>query len=223
MRFISRGAFLALMALVLSAVAASAASAALPEFQKEGKPLTEAVKVTAKAHKSLWETASVGGAGTSESGSFTGEIKASGEIAHVTITFAGNENGYPCSNNLKSGEGWELVTSELTGSLGYTNKASKLVGALFEPVAQPFATCKYKTIKGDLDGSLLGSITPVNTASTSFTITYSQSKGVQSLTHFEGSEVLHHLEGIDLGDAEEGVGLSGTFTLTTSKAIEIKA
>jgi hypothetical protein len=217
MRFISKSALLALMAtLVLGAVAASAASAALPEFQKGGAALTEAVTFTATGGESSMETAG-GVAGSFTSSSFAGEIKPSGEIAHVTVTFAGNNSGYPCVNTTGG-----LVTKELKGTLGYLSKTSKTVGSLLTPVAQPFATCKHGSVKGELDGSLLGRITPVDTASTHFTITYNETAGVQALEKFEGSEVLHDLE-VNLGKGTEGFGVEAEFTLTTSKAIELKA
>jgi hypothetical protein len=221
MRFISKSALLALMAtLVLGAVAVSAASAALPEFQKGGAPLREAVTFTATGGENSMETAG-GVEGTFDSSSFSGEIKPSGEIAHVTITFANNKTGYPCSN-ITGAPNWGLVTKELKGTLGYLSKTSKTVGSLFTPVAQPFATCKRGTISGELDGSVLGKITPVDTASTHFTITYQETAGVQALEKFEGSEVLHDLE-VNLGKGTEGIGVSAVFTLTTSKAIELKA
>jgi hypothetical protein len=217
MRFISRGAFLALLALVLSAVATSAASAALPEFQKEGKPLTEAVTFTARGGKSIMETTS-GNTGGFTSSSFTGEIKGSDEITGVVITFTEAINGYPCT---ATGSSSTLVTSELKGTLGYLFSGSKLVGSLLEPVTQPFAACHYRAQKVEIKGSLLGQITPVNTLTKTFTISDTQSKGVQALRYFEGSEVLHELEA-NVG-SPQGLGVQASFELTTSKAIEIKA
>jgi hypothetical protein len=212
MKFISKSALLALTtSLVLSAVVVSSAAAALPEFQKEGKALSEAVKFTGTTNSSRWEDTE-GYAGSTPSGPITGEFKGSNEIAKTALTFGPSSSGYPV-------KGGDLLGKELKGNIGYTSKALKQVGALLGGPTQMFV--ESEKIKGQgIDGSIIGTITPINKATTTFTIAYQETSGHESLTHFEGSEVLHRLELISSGLE---IGLASDFTITTSKAIELKA
>jgi hypothetical protein len=211
MRFISKSALLALMAvLALGAVAVASASAALPEFQKEGKPLKEAIKFTGTSGTSGWAGVE-GNLGASRSSSIAGEFKAPNTIANTELVEKELVNTYPCKCSEMSGK-------ELKGALGYTNTSTKRVGALLEPSTLYFL--KALKISQGVLGSVIGEITPVNTSTTKFKITYHDSSGIQLPTHFEGSEVLHQLE---VSTSAEILGLESEINIVTSKAIEVKA
>jgi hypothetical protein len=199
--------------LALSGIAAASASAALPEFQKEGKPLSEAVKFSGS---SIALVASTGGA-TDECKqvSWAGETKGATEVAKVTAKFAECHNGYPCA---------KFEAKELKGKLGYVGKSGGSVVLLLEKATSPFAACTGGVGAGDeLYGSLIGQLGPANTATKAFELSYQESKGSQELTEFDGESPVRKLELGAEGERWEGIGIGASPTLTMEKAIEIKS
>jgi hypothetical protein len=209
MRFMSKGAFSALVAmLALSAVGISSAAAALPEFQKEGKPLAETVKFTSAGTEAFVET---GGGSDTCTASITGETKGSTEVAKVGIKFEKCKNGWPCV---------AFEAKELKGKLGYIGKG--VAGLLLEPSSGLFATCTAGSRRGEFKGSVIGEVRPINKAGTKFTLEYNETGGYQELTHFEGEALIHQLEANVNGTfADFGMGYEPE--LVMSKTIEIKA
>jgi hypothetical protein len=195
------------MMLALSGIAAASASAALPEFQKEGKPLTEAVKFSASAKGPTIEGAS-GSEDVCGTQSWTGETKGATELANVTIKVAECSNGYPCV---------QFEAKELKGRIGYVSAG--VVGLLLETATQPFATCTVGKRPKIID-SLLGGLTPLNVATKELSLTYQQGSGVQAMTDFEGETPIHALE---VGTVTyEQMGIETSLKLKMEKAIEVK-
>jgi hypothetical protein len=199
-------------ALALSAAITSSAAAALPEFEKEGKPLAETVKYTGTIDASTWEGA-VSSIGESREGTIAGELTGPAQIADTELVFKKLESSYPC-------RGSELAGKGINGTVGYVGTGKKAVGILLESTTTPMLKCG-KLLSG-IGGSIIGSITPLNKSATSFKVVYRGGgrRGTQELTHFEGSEVLHQWE---LTANDEELAFDSEVTLTTSKAIELKA
>jgi hypothetical protein len=140
-----------------------------------------------------------GGTWSASSATIKGSIIDPNEVA-LTIAFEGMGE--------RSGCGFKTTTT-LIGRLGYLNKTSKEVGLLLEPMGSRVAKCESSIIgAGELTGSVLGKITPVNTLSKTLTLAFKQTKGVQEFEKFEGESVLHHLQ-----LSKESVGLLANFEL----------
>jgi hypothetical protein len=210
MRSISKGALLALaMVCVLSAVAASSAAAALPEFQKEGKPLAEVVKFSSGENVSFYLEQHDGEYECEAA--ISGETKGSKEVTNVSIKFAECSYGGPCS---KLG----LEAKGLTGHLGLVGPEE--VGLLLEGSKEVFATTAYGGKTACLLGSLIGRLTPTGKSTTKFELQYTHVlREVQGITHFEGESLIHHLTE-NTNDVEAAA--EAGFSLTMSKAIELK-
>jgi hypothetical protein len=210
MRFISRGAFLALLTtLALSAVAVSSAAAAAPEFQKEGKPLAETVKFTSAS-----STAGIAGEGGANSCKtvMSGETKGSTEVAGVSIKMS-CVNNWPCH---------EIEAKTLKGKLGLIG--SKTVGLLVEPTSGYVATCVGGGGPIYIRGSLIGKFTVQLGKSTSkFELEYRGQSGEQDLTHFEGESLTHQLEYANGSLIFHGLSVEYSPTLETAKALELVA
>jgi hypothetical protein len=129
----------------------------------------------------------------------TGEIINQKEVAKVILKF---EEGTCASYTTFCGQighshFWE--SNELKGRIAYISKEKEnkkegsRIGLLLEPVTGLFAKCETPIGQGveKIQGSILGEISP---GSAPFHLGYTQSGGAQSLTHFEGEEVLHGLE-----------------------------
>ncbi len=106
-----------------------------------------------------------------------------------------------CHSTKPAGATGEIVTNELASTLVYINSAETEVGVLLEPLAGP--TAEYTefecgglvTIK--VRGSVIGKITPVNTMTTKFTLTFAKTNGVQNILHYWEGKTEHtpaHLE-----------------------------
>ncbi len=232
MRAIFRSSLIALVAvLAMGAVAVASASAALPEFQQGGKGLAKAVKFSGSA----------GGPAIRQDGpscsglTMTGEISGANTLADVVITFKGCKQdlpplgGYkPCENTGFGKE--EMVTPQLSGKIGYVNKSTKEVGLLLEPsTGTQIAECNYDGSHKyvfKLRGSVIGQLKPVNIESTEFSLAYKGSETKQEITHFEGEEVIHHLEMFNTPFTEKKYidgSYEGTTNIVTAESLEVKA
>jgi hypothetical protein len=221
-------------AVALAAIASASASAALPEFQQGGKTLEKTVKIT-EATGGFGKLESVAGITLScTSKSLTGETHGANEVTDVVIKLSGCSvhgiQSHACtSTGAKSGE---IVTTQLSGKLGYISKASKNVGLLLQPSkGELIAECRYGSGEGKeaeffkLKGSIIGAITPANEEITKFSVHFEKTAGgKQVVTHFEGEEATHTLELTNVvnGKLEKGAW-EEVFKLTGGEAMEIKA
>src|ERR1700691_33037 len=174
-------------AFAFSAVVASASVAALPEWHGPfPKPFTSlsgpGTLETAGAMKNKIKCASDGN---------VGEITAA-KAGVVLVTFLGCKQGInPCRN-----EGTEnIMTEKLKMTLGYINETTKLVGVALEPEAgkkEPLAKfhCDIDGVEAivEVKGSVIGDITPVNTLTDLYTLSFVQSKGVQAVQNLVGGK-----------------------------------
>ncbi len=175
----------------LAAVASASASAALPEFTGGG-----ATKFTGSSgvlQMTIEEPG--GGSYVCKSVSITGTIVPPKSLTGVVVTFHGF-NG--CAFCEQTSHKEELVTKEMTGTIGYLSKSSKTVGLLLTPVAEPIAECFHFASSSKMQGSVIAKLTPLG-ASKEFTLTYEESHGTQSWRKFEGEEVLHSLSLLTVG------------------------
>ncbi|HST33081.1 MAG TPA: hypothetical protein VLJ80_06120 [Solirubrobacteraceae bacterium] len=205
-------------ACVMAGAASASASAALPEFLKTGPTLT------GTSGASTLETKS-GTKVTCTAGKNTGTITGVKTVSKIVVTFTGcKSSGFACKT--PTAASGELITTELTGTLGYTNTAKKEVGVKLAPTAGgKFIEfeCVGGIIKVQVTGSVIGALTPVNTLSTKSTLTFKQTKGVQALTKFEGEKEESFLKTSIGGGAAEQSGQESTSALVTSEADEVKA
>jgi hypothetical protein len=202
----------------IAGVASASASAALPEFSKAGPTLTGTSGASTLETKGGTKVTCTGGKNT-------GTIATVKTITKIVVTFVGcKSSGFACKTP-KEASG-ELVTTELTGTLGYTNAAKKEVGVKLAPTAGgKFIEfeCVGGIVKVQVTGSVIGALTPVLTPTTKFTLTFKQTKGVQALTKFEGEKEESLLKTSINGGAAEFSGQESTSNIVTSETEEIKA
>jgi hypothetical protein len=207
------------VAVAMSVVVAASASAALPEFSG---PFPKPFK--SNGGKVLIETAGVKLTCTATTD--TGEILGA-KTGKVMIRLMGCSGlGFTCTSP-GAAEG-EMVTSELTTTLGYINQSKREVGiALATSSASiPFDEFECDQLKFVVEGSVIGKITPINKpvkSKSHFTFKFSQSKGVQKPTKLEG-EPKDILEGHINGESYKlAAGLKTKDDITLSETGEIKA
>ena len=202
--------------LMLGALSATSASAALPEF----RPATVNKFTGTGGGFTIVDDL---GTYSCNLTSVTGEIVSAKEVSKVVLTFSTKGGSIYCPTFCENGsETW--ATKELKGRIGYINAAERRVGLLLEPTTQPFATCTRFLYEGKIKGSIIGHIEPTDRAATSFPLSFSRSGAKQTLQHFEGEELMHHLERETNGGVSDGqVALEGGTTLTMSKEVEIEA
>lgn len=222
--------------LALAAVASASASAALPEFQQGGKALAKTVKLTGKGGGILFASTNSGGENGDEwqctGSSLTGETSGAGGVANVVIKLTGCQvqavQDHWCTS--PGAKEQEMISTQLSGRLGYTYKETTHAGLLLEPpTGKLIAECsdqrKAKTV--ELRGSVIGGITPVDKETTKFTLGYNYNasqRWKQEPMYFEGEEVIHNLESAVLASKTfYQTGIKGSFEVTTGEAIEIKA
>lgn len=200
-------------ALALSAAIASSASAAAPEFQKGGKPLSETVTFSAST-KTGWTIKAAHG--TEEcTVEVTGETKGAKEVAKVVIKFT-KCSGTACESFAK----WE--SKELHGHLGLISPTS--VGLLLEGSTEVFAANKLEPC---FDGSLIGEIKPVGRSTTEYSLEndifekYPEFR--EEISSFEGESFVHRLIEFAHTEFSTEVGIGLALPLKMSKAIEVKA
>jgi hypothetical protein len=227
----------------ISAVAASAASAALPEFGrcvvKTGGKYKDSKCIEETGGGFEWEPGLVKKSFTSTSGAGTletkggkkvtckadtnkGEITGAKTFGKVFVIFTGCESsGFKC--NTSGAASGEIKTNELSGELGYLEKATKKVGIVLKPVGTSFAEFECSSlVKVKVTGAVVGEITPINTMTKTFTLKLEQSKGIQKWTKLEGGVESVLKTSINGGTAEQS-GDESTDTITTEEEAEIKA
>ena len=74
-----------------------------------------------------------------------------------------------------------------------------------------------------LEGSVIGRIAPVDVMKGSFTVVFSQSKGIQALEAFEGGGKDTLSSSVTGGASGEPTGLAGKITITNEEPLELKA
>jgi hypothetical protein len=222
MRFKTRSAFLALMAVcALGAVAATSASAAsnYPEF-KPGIGAKFPIAFSGTSGELSFRDA--GGVYVCNKSTISGEITGPKELSKVKLGFF--EGTCALSDGLgfcwsEAPHSW--TTNELKGKLGYRSKAAKSVGFVFEPVSGSFAECGMKEYpEGKILGSVLSSVQPALTQTTSFTLTMNEASSKEKL---EGEATRPSLERKWYGREPEVATLSDKFSITTAQKLEIGA
>jgi len=201
----------------MSAVVAASASAALPEFSG---PFPKPFK--SKSGAVLIETASRVKA-RCKAGTNVGEVTGP-KTDVVTLRLTGCEaDGFKCST--KGATEGEIVSSPLSSTLGYINKAKKEVGIALESATGAAAefTCGPASVV--VTGSVIGKITPINKkvkAGKPFILKFTQAKGKQKPTKLEGGPVDVPMGSVD-GGAPVEAGVSARVEITLSELAEIKA
>jgi hypothetical protein len=184
----------------LEVQAHSLASAGLPEFTTQ---------TTAKGSLEGWGYSEGSFTYRYAKGSFPSfAFNGPNEVVLILQAEEGESFEGPCFTNEKK----QLVTNELIGRLGYTNKSAKEVGVLLEPIAQPVAKCTGRVGAGELRGSMVGRFTRSNESLTELHVAFER-----ELNKFEGEEVVHDLTNHERATPEGG------WILRPAKAEEIKA
>jgi hypothetical protein len=209
---------LALVAVsALGAVAVTSASAALPEF----KPF-KGITFTSKSGPATLETASGASVRCTASSSEAAKLKTAKEVTGVEVKFTGCKlfGVEPCSSKGAAKE--EIDTTDLVGEIGYISAASKSVGLALKPKAKkgagPLATFTCGPFEIEVTGSVIGTVTPVDTATTHFALTYTQVKGIQAPTKFEGEPedvLFSSLDGVTPEHAGEEIAAEVETSATT--------
>jgi hypothetical protein len=224
---------LKLIGLVLTAVfavtafSATAASATLPEITFEGKEVAVGTPIKSKSGKSTLETKSgekVSCTADTNSGEVTG-VKTS----KTTVTFTGCSafGILKCSTTgAKSGE----IILKSNVKVVYISKSAKEVGLAFELEKEVVIECTSSE-KLHVRGGNIGKLTPVNSPTSKPTLTFAQTKGVQSPTEYENEsggkvKLITETSGEGLKKfAFEQSGLSSTDELefgSPAKTVEVK-
>jgi hypothetical protein len=202
MRFISRGAFVALVAVfAMSAIAATSASAALPEFigSFPAKYQLKSGSVTLYEEGTKLSCLSATG-----EGSVTG---AKTLVAKFVFKHCEAASWKCTSKGAK--EAGEVKTGELASALVYTSKANKEVGIVFNkyepgkvfppppiPIFAPFTCGEQK--EGGVRNGIIALIGPLNkkvTTSQAFSLSFAQKGSLQSPSNFESEkgEIIQNL------------------------------
>lgn len=220
---------------------APAASASQPKFEPEGGTFPVTFSGT-------------GGAGTLETvpdgtkvrvvkwvgNTISGEINSSTTLRHVVLTFTGATATGPFGSNVAcTGPGLssgEFVTTSLKGMLVYVKAGSSEVGIDLQPESgTAFAefTCGGLQ-KFVISGSVIGKLTPVNSLTNSFTLTFTESAGKQSPesslspTGCTATKDVLSAIGTAVGFGGENfgplqIGFAKSESLTTSKKMKVAA
>jgi hypothetical protein len=205
---------LALVAMfAFSALVASAAQAAAPEFTVHPD------KITKSTTTATYTLETVGGSKvTCKAQSNEGEIETA-KTGFATITFTGCETTViiKVKCETKGAATGEVKTNKLLTTLGVSGSTTAIKLA---PEGELFAELECAGAAIKVKGAVVCPITPVGGGThTSFSLACAQTKGVQSLTSFEG--VAANLETSISGGTYEQSGQSGTGTLTVATANEI--
>jgi hypothetical protein len=220
-----------LAAVMAIGMIATATAEALPEWQKEKEALTESLPFKIGGGAGKFETP--GGAmnvtWTSVVGK--GQIEGVNAIAKLSLGFWGSkakESGKECEVNSPKAKKGEVITKELKGSIGYLDKATKKVGALFEPVVAkaPFAEVEGACLKGKLllFGSVIGKVTsPLNSELGTVQLTFNIVAKGQEFVKFEGSKEEHKLTFGEFGETALFDCKEENLELEKGNKVEIKA
>ena len=156
-----------------------------------------------------------------------GEVLAPGS-ATVRISFTGCTTtavaGVQCQS--PNGLPGEIITEQLNGTLGYVSKAPIEVGLdLSNPTGGPMAVFFCGALRGEVFGSVIGKITPLNKVvkpGAHVMLRFTQKAGHQAIPMFLGGPLDVPLTKLGGGPLEES-GLSSTDKLTFAAPIVIIA
>jgi hypothetical protein len=216
------------LAMLVASMAMSATAQALPEWQKEGSPLTEALSFKSHGSTGQFEVGSVHISWTSVSGK--GSFKGTNEISGLALTFGSSwvTGSGECSAHSPGAEAGEIKTRELKGNIGYLEKTGKVVGALLKPASGTTVTeIEGSCLPGKVTvtGSVIGKIiSELNTPVTSVNVKFGIHAGAPEYTHFEHEETEHTLlfsGGLSSAGLFECV--REQFELEGGKKVEVKA
>lgn len=147
--------------------------------------------------------------------SSSGEVRVgdNGEfVSGAKLTFSNTTNG--CKN-----EGNNFTASNLKGRFGFVTAGT--VGMILEPEGTVFAKCVLFGVPEEVTGSLIGTITPLNTRTTEFTVNYIQSAGNQVFREFEGEEPIRELSLAPSGGNPSPLGIEAEARMTTFEPVEL--
>lgn len=169
----------------------------------------------------------------------SGEISSANTAKNIKVDFSG------CTTTGPFGNGWtcttsgatsgHIVTNSLHGTLVYLTAGSNSTGILLKPESgTTFATftCKGVLLSETMTvtGTVVGKLTPINTLTNSFTLTFSQKEGHQEPSSYLSNTgcVVTATQLLSTGSGAEAFGpresgISGSETLTTSKKIKVNA
>ena len=156
--------------------------------------------------------------GGSASGAVTGEQRVT-----LTLTLSGCKlHGFPCSNTSTAGT---IVTSALTGVLGYLVQATKQVGLDLKPAGATVVEFLCGNVTVLVQGSVVGRISPVNTTvrpPATFKLVFAQTAGKEKFGELEGGppDVLSSSFG---GGPFQVSGLASASALTFAEPVRITA
>jgi len=200
---------------IASAVLAAASSATLPTFNGPfPKPFTSKSKEV--RIETVGKTTVTCKAST-DAGKVTGP-----KAAVIKLRFTGCEaRSAPCSN---AGPG-EVLTSTMSGTLGYISRAARQVGFDFVFPGAAIASFTCGNLRVSIVGSIIGRILPVDkkvNPPTPFTLAFVQAAGKQKFTKLEGGAVDVLKSSVNGGALEES-GLSCIDSVTFAAPTRINA
>lgn len=178
------------------------------------------------------EIIGVGGV-TCTKNSDTGEFTGPKTVGKIKVTFTGCEfQSKKCQGDQpKASKEGEILTNNLVGEVGYINKAEKKVGGLFKPeTGLYFTEFNCQILKFRVHGGVIGEVTStINAFTTSVTLDFKESAGIQNPLSFEGGpeELLLSEEGgigewpVE-GESEYQSG-QAMETTNTGETLELKA
>jgi hypothetical protein len=229
MRFISRSALGALVAVFAMSVVWASAAQAAPEWFQKGKVISKNIAFTSTSGSVRFSTSSILYTCTTETS--VGEIEKPNKERKVVLTLTGCTGEYPpthqkCSIHSKGAkhEG-EIVTFALMGALGKVAavQAASEVGLLLEEetggrvFAQLEGSC-LSVSPTALTGRVAGEVTPVTKEQITDELIFAGAGGRQKIhsINVEGKEVKPRME---LGVQE--VTLENTDKVTFGEAVEV--
>lgn len=118
----------------------------------------------------------------------------------------------------------EIRIGPLMTELVYIDKAEQTIGTVLNPKGGTDVTYECAGMAGEGSGSIVSAITPINQITTSFTQSFSQSKGSQVPTEYENAkgEKLKAIAEGSIGGKIIGTGTEATDTTKTTEPVEIK-
>lgn len=224
---------------VMAIVGAGTASASQPKAEPEGGTFPVEFSGTGGAGK--LETVAEGTKVRTvncEGNKSSGKISSATSATNVSVKFTGCTATGPFGIKLActspGAASGEIVTSTLKGTLFYIKAGSSEVGIDLEPASgTQFAefTCGGVQ-KIVVTGSVVGKLTPVNTLTNTFTLSFTQTAGKQSPEGYLAASGCGFTKdvtsstGTALGFGGENFGpiqsgIEGSETLTTSKKIKV--
>jgi hypothetical protein len=215
---------------LLGAIAAASASAAQPTFEIEGGGTTtfsgsgkggtlETIEDSGGKHHAVSCTGSKS----------AGTVNSSSKATKITVTFTGcTSSGTACTTaGANSGE---IITKALEGELFFREKGTTNTVLLLKPEGGGnFAEfkCGFGLETISVAGNVAGDLTPVNSLTNSFTLSFAQTSGVPSPGAYESSSCALTSTLLETtGSGPENFskldsGIKGSETVTTTKKVKI--